>query len=137
MFLRFCRSGITLIELLVVLSIITFMTMIVMPKVSSFSEGSYIRSAQGVLQALKSEQKIYYLKNDAFATSFQQLNRTDPSNDVYTYEITVDSSNNPIIKATRLDGEFEDGELMLSISHGDEFIFNDYGRYGDEIDEEA
>ncbi|WP_428898555.1 prepilin-type N-terminal cleavage/methylation domain-containing protein [Parelusimicrobium proximum] len=79
--------GFTLIELLVVVLIIAILAAVALPQYTSAVEKSRATEALILGKALKDAQARYYLQNDDYATSTDQLDVTPPANTKYHISI--------------------------------------------------
>ena len=80
----------TLIELLVVVLIIGILVAIALPQYRKAVTKARFVQAKAVVSSLIQAQEVYYMANNAFATSFEELDVNTPGS--YTDDSEVDSS---------------------------------------------
>ena len=81
------KKAFTLIELLVVVLIIGILAAIALPQYQWAVEKSHAAEAFQLLATFKEQQEIYYMANNTYASSFEDLGMEEPVSRYFTYKL--------------------------------------------------
>lgn len=128
--LRKGMDGFTLIELLVVVLIIGILASVAMPQYNKAVEKSRATQALAILKSLYAAQETYYMANNAYASSFDELDISVPwtgatkwfsgavdtrSNDKWSLQI-YKSGEDAAIYLGRISGEYKGAGFTIGLS---------------------